>query len=423
MTARFLRATLLFLLCTATASSRADDLPSQIDSLVSQPSFTGARWGICIYSLTKDSLIYGRDADKLFVPASTVKLLTSAAALDSLGPDYRFETAFFADGPLDSAGTLHGDLIMRGSGDPTLRDVFDENGIPSAFQQIADSLCQKGLKRIQGRLVGDARAWPREAPCPSWEVGDFAEDWMPLTGTLSLNRNDVAADTALCVLLEAGANSTVFLGPSPTLHFLSVFHSALRDAGIHVSGEKIANSNPARPSLLYVHASAPLSEILKRMNKWSDNFYAEQVCRVLGGGTGLRGVEAIYKFVVRAGVNGDEIRLEDASGLSRKNLISPAAIVQILKFMHRHPCAEAYEQSLAVMGVDGTLARRPPAAPDAEARAKTGTLDYASALSGYLKTKTGEEIAFSFICNNFLTSVQTVHQVQDSICTLLAKER
>ncbi len=373
--------------------------------------------------MTKDSLIFSRDADKLFVPASTVKLLTSAAALDSLGPDFHFETAFFADGPLDSTGTLRGDLIMRGSGDPTLRDVFGENGIPGAFHQIADSLRQRGLKRIQGRLVGDARAWPREAPCPSWEVGDFAEDWMPLTGTLSLNRNDADIDTALCVLLEAGANSTLFLGPSPTLHFLSVFHGALRDAGIHLSGEKIGKSNPVRPALLYVHASAPLHEIMKRMNKWSDNFYAEQVCRVLGDGAGSQGIEAIYKFVARAGVSRNELRLEDASGLSRKNLISPRAIVQILRFMHRHPCSDAFKQSLAVMGVDGTVARRPAAALGAEARAKTGTLDYASALSGYLKTEAGEELAFSFICNNFLASVQTVHQVQDSICTLLAKER
>jgi D-alanyl-D-alanine carboxypeptidase/D-alanyl-D-alanine-endopeptidase (penicillin-binding protein 4) len=416
-------ALLLFLICSTAVVNAADGLSTQIESLLFRPIYAETQWGVFIYSLTYDSVIYSCNAERLFVPASTMKLFTSAAALDSLGPDYRFETAFLADGALDSAGTLWGDLIVRGSGDPTFRNHNGSNGAPTPFQQIADSLWQHGLRKIQGRIVGDARAWPRELPCPSWQIGDLQEDWAPITGALSLNRNDQIGDSSLFSVMETHANSSAVFVPSPTFSFLVDFQRALRNDGIWISQNTDEKLRAHATATMYVHESAPLSEILKQMNKKSDNFCAEQLALVLGQGSREQGLEVVSQFLTRAGMDTLQMRLADASGISRENLLSPAMIVQLLRYMHTHRFANEYKESLAVMGMDGTLGSRFVGAPGVEVRAKTGTLDYVSALSGYMKTEAGEEIAFSFLCNNFLVSNQTIQQVQDSLCRLVAKER
>lgn len=401
-------------------SGHANDLGAHIKALIHEAAFTGAQWGICICSLTDDSLVFSHNDDKLFAPGSTIKLITSAAALDRLSPNYRFETEFIARGMLDSVGMLWGDLIVRGNGDPMLRDIDGGQNISRAFLQIADSLRRSGLRQIRGRLVGDARNWQREPPCASWEIGDLGEDWMPVPGALSLSRSDSKLDTTRFVVLEAMPDSAVALGPSPTIDFLATFNKTLHHAGIAVLGNGTDDENLSEYSVLYVHHSPPLSEILKQLNKESDNFIAEQLSRVLGGGNSSKGIQATREFLCTAGVDTSRIKLADGSGLSRKNLVSPSAVVQLLRYMHRHSFSSAFKQSLAVMGKDGTLAERPLKTSDAEVRAKTGTLDYASALSGYLKTSEGTEFAFSILCNNFLAPVEAVHQVQDSICSLAA---
>jgi D-alanyl-D-alanine carboxypeptidase/D-alanyl-D-alanine-endopeptidase (penicillin-binding protein 4) len=420
---QLLLSVLLLLASSETILHAEDGLSSQIESLISRPVYGETQWGICIYSLTHDSLIYSRDADKLFIPASTIKLFTSAAALDSLGPDFRFKTAFLADGVLDSAGTLWGDLIVRGSGDPSLRNHNGADSTPSPFQQIADSLWQRGLRKIRGRIIGDAQAWPRELPCPSWQIGDMGRDWIPVTGALSLNRNDRIGDSASFVVMESRANSDAVSVPSPTLSFLVDLQKTLSNAGIALEGNSEAKPTVHEKRTLYVYTSAPLGEILKRMNKKSDNFYAEQLALVLGQGSREQGLAVVDRFLTKVGIDTLAVRLADASGISRTNLLSPAIVVKLLKYMRRHPCADTYKESLAIMGVDGTLGHRSAKSPGAEVRAKTGTLDYVSALSGYIKTETGEEIAFNFMCNNFLVSNSTIQQVQDSLCGLAAQKR
>jgi D-alanyl-D-alanine carboxypeptidase/D-alanyl-D-alanine-endopeptidase (penicillin-binding protein 4) len=396
------------------------ELRGRIEALISEPAFTTAQWGICVYSLTGDSIVFRHNDNKLFVPGSTIKLFTSAAALDSLGSEYRFRTEFVAHGTLDSSGTLWGDLVIRGSGDPTLSEIDTSSGFPVVLRGIADSLRQRGLRQIRGRVVGDARAWKREPICPSWEVGDLSEEWMPVAGALSVGRAHPALDTPSLAALETMPDSVVPLGPSPTVGFLSVFSSALGQAGITILGDEYEQSATGNVTQLFVYRSQPLMEIIRTLNKESDNFYAEQLCRVLGGGSGPGGISAIVRFLAKAGVDTSRVRLADGSGLSRKNLVSPDAVVQLLRHMHSDPFSDEFEQSLAVMGKDGTLAERPLDVSGAEVRAKTGTLAYASALSGYLRTSGQDEVAFCILCNNFLTPIETVHQIQDSICSLIA---
>jgi len=418
---RRLTLTLLFIaVFGAGASGSEHELGARIEALISNPTFATAQWGICVYSLTGDSVVFRHNDNKLFVPGSTIKLFTSAAALDSLGSDYCFQTEFTADGTLDPSGTLWGNLVIRGSGDPTLSEIDTSTGFPVVLQAIADSLRQLGLRQIRGRVIGDARAWKREPVCPSWEVGDLGEDWMPVPGALSIGHAHPILDTMGFVVLEAMPDSVVPLGLSPTLGFLSAFSGALKHAGITVIGEEYEPSPLGYDIRLFVYRSPPLWDIVSTLNKESNNFYAEQLCRVLGNGSRQDGIHAIGRFLARAGIDTSRIRLADGSGLSRKNLVSPEAVVQLLRHMHDHAFSDGFEQSLAVMGEDGTLAERPFDASGAEIRAKTGTLAYASALSGYLRTSGQEHLAFCILCNNFLTPIETVHQVQDSICSLVA---
>lgn len=411
---------LLALTCGTMAVAQAGELGERIDEILSEHEFSCAHWGIHVVSLTNDSVVFSLDADKRFTPASTIKLLTSAAALDSFGPDYRFETGFLMRGEMDSTGTLWGDLVVRGSGDPTMRRINNSRSVGIAFRQIADSLRWRGLKKVCGHLVGDARIWPRQSLCPTWEIGDMDEEWLPVPGALSLGRRDSAPAANTFVVMETAFDPAQSLAPSPTDYYLSVLSEALEQAGIAMPGCSSNVGNSGEPTLLYRHTSSPLSEIIKRMNKESDNFTAEQLGLLLGGGHRLGGLEKIRAFLTAAGVDTAQIRLADASGLSRKNLLSPSAVVRLLTYMYRHRFSNAYERSLAVMGVDGTLAEERTKIPGAEVFAKTGTLDYVSALSGFLITDSKEILIFSILCNNFLCPVQLVRQVQDSICAVIA---
>jgi D-alanyl-D-alanine carboxypeptidase/D-alanyl-D-alanine-endopeptidase (penicillin-binding protein 4) len=407
----------LFVLCVHATLGSAADFSASLNALVSQEEFRGAHWGICIASPVNDNaVIFNLNADKCFVPASTIKLLTSAAALDSFGPDYRFETTFLAANELDSSGALRGDLIIRGSGDPSLNKRQNGNELPTAFLQIADSLWARGLQRICGHLNGDARAWQHEPVCPSWETGDIGEDWLPVPGALSLGRQDMSESSDLFVVQETTVGSA---GPSPTIYFLSEFRNALLDAGISIPGCVSQNEARKEPLLLYLHQSEPLCEIIKRMNTESDNFFAEQLGYALGGGSRARGLEKIQAFLADAGLDTSQIKLADASGLSRKNFVTPMQIVRLLTTMRRHRFALCYQQSLAGLG-EGTLEDRKLTNTQAVVRAKTGTLDHVSALSGYMSTPSGNTLAFSIICNHFLGDVDEVRRVQDEICELLA---
>ncbi len=407
----------LFILCVYTTLGSAADFAASDSALISQEEFRGAHWGICIASPENDAVIFSLNSDKCFIPASTIKLLTSAAALDSFGPDYRFETTFSATNELDSSGTLWGDLIIRGSGDPSLSKRQNGNHLPAAFLQIADSLSRRGLRRLCGHLNGDARAWQREPICPSWEIGDVGEDWLPVPGALSLGRQDISESSDLFIVQETTVGSA---GPSSTIFFLSEFRNALLNAGISIPGCLPKNGTRNEPLLLYVHQSEPLCDMIKRMNTESDNFIAEQLGYALGGGSRLRGLEKIRAFLADAGLDTSQIKLADASGLSRKNFATPRQIVRLLTTMHRHRLAPCYRQSLAGMG-EGTLEDRKLTNTQAVVRAKTGTLGNVSALSGYLSAPSGNTFTFSIICNHFLGDVDEVRRVQDEICELLGK--
>ena len=330
----------------ATAAQPADPerLTNIIDRALDDPDFDGTHWGVVVIDLEADSLVYDRNPRTRMLPASNVKLYTAAAALDQLGPDYRYETPLYAAG-LVRADTLHGDLIVRGSGDPTVghedahSDTLDSDSYDptTPMQAWADSLQVAGITHITGDLVGDA-SWIQGPPLGrgwTWDNTPFGysaemsglvfnqntidltvtgqrigkQAWLhtePATDFVELDNHSLTIPASAEGTTEVdrllGRNtievrSHVPAGSiddhtlavtQPNYYFTQVFHDVLGEAGITVDGEQRVTQDPKRaPSYeglppLTAHQSPPLAEIVREFNQESDNLYAEQVLRTLG---------------------------------------------------------------------------------------------------------------------------------------------
>lgn len=231
---------------------------------------------------------------------------------------------------------------------------------------------------------------------------------------------------------------------NPTRYFAHVFLETLEGAGIEVSGEAQdvddLETKPAyqagRVRRIAVHDSPPIARIAALVNQPSHNLSAESLFKLLGTipksdgephppGTWARGAEIVASTLARAGVDTSRVRLLDGSGLSRMNLITPRALVQLLGYMADHPdgdVREAYLASLPVGGREGTLSSRFRSGPAAgKVRARTGTMTSVSGLAGYVERPAGKPIAFAILCNNYLVPARRIRQIQDEIVNLIAR--
>ena len=453
-------------------SAEPATLSQHLSNHLAQPKFAAAAWGVKIVSLDTRVALFEHDAGKLLKPASNAKLYTSALALDRLGPDFRIKTSLRAKSPPSRNGTLQGDLVVYGRGDPSFAARFHRGAHTNVFESLVAVLKRAGVRRVAGDLVGD-ESYFRGAPFGSeWTWGDLQHYYGAEFSALTVEDNSVdllispgPKTGARCRVttvpatdylrfdnrsrtVEAGgrtdvslyrpiAGNTVYvhgqlpLGstnwvdaisvPRPALWFVSLLREELSRAGIQVSGRVRAVNwleREARPDEtrgwveLASVESPPLSDILAKLMKPSQNLYAQLLLLQVGatryGPTNLAamtedlGLAELRTFLGGAGISRDEALLEEGSGLSRGALVTPNATVKLLTFMHRHRHAEAFVNALPVAGVDGTLRRRMKATAAFEnARAKTGTLRYVNTLSGYVTTKAGERLAFSLMLNNY----------------------
>lgn len=481
---------------------RWEEVSAQISALLDQPKFSAARWGVRIVA-RGGRVLYERDAGKSFVPASNMKLYTSAAALDLLGPEFRVETTVYAERPIGRGGVLLGDLVLYGRGDPNLSarfesgndlDEFKPAGRIGAIEALADQIAARGLKRVQGDLIGDDSYFATAPLGPGWEWDDAQFYYGAQVSALTINDNVVtftvtpaaraglpprievqpqtgyvtivnramtsrAGPRRIGVHREPGSNTVEFFGSiprgaeafevniaihDPALFAATLLKEALARRGIRVSGkvrrmDSVARlTQPFAPERMQVVAkivSQPLSEMLKVVNKPSQNLHTELLLRQLGALRGVgpelddygrpvpddaRGNEVRRQFLERAGVDLKGLNLRDGSGLARQDLVTPKATTELLEFMLAHPHARIFRDSLPVAGVDGTLERRMRDTPAAgNVRAKTGSLSNVNTLSGYLTTKRGDLIVFSMMGNNYTGSGRDVTLVFDQICALL----
>ena len=473
------------------AAETEDALRRDLDAIFSDCRLPDAQWGVAVYSLDREELLFGYNANKLYIPASNEKILTAAAAMLRLGPEYRFKTRVFTDGAIDE-NMFRGSLIIQGFGDPSLSTRMGSKDPFAVFRMFADRLKALGIKSITGSISGNALAFKGNGHGNGWELDDLMESYAAPVSALAFNENFVsflirpgakAGDAAILsseplagypladnsvVTTSAGKAASVFVeympGASgapeiikirgnvplksqpirrsvaiqrPVRYYLEALRRQLEIEGIDVSDCDIKEDYSAPASatldgygdleLLMTHESAPLAELLTPIMKESLNMPAETLLRVLGleirgEGTASAGIDVVTETLEKMGISKGSYVYADASGLSRRNLISADVFVRTLGFMYRQPVFPRFYAAMAVAGTDGTLKNRLTGATvKGNIRAKTGTITGVSSISGYLRTADGEMLAFSMIANNYASGKSAAEDAQNRALQRLAR--
>jgi serine-type D-Ala-D-Ala carboxypeptidase/endopeptidase (penicillin-binding protein 4) len=450
-------------------------LGSALGPLLADTAMDHAHWGLLVRSLGTDETLFSHNADRLFVPASNMKLITGATVLQVLGPDYRYRTTVSAAGPIQG-GVLRGPLVVRGFGDPTVSDRFDTDP-RQRFRLFADSLRARGITRVAGGIIGVDSAFTDGPLGSGWAWDDVLAYYASEFGALQFNEGAVSLTVApsgrvgdpavviiepasqyvsvsnrtvttapggvtrigvardatgpgLVVTGEISAGSDFFRRavaiPNPTLFYLSAMRETLREMGIVVEGPAMdaddldsEDLSVRRAVPLFTYHSPPLREILPAMMKPSQNWIAETLLRTAGleqSGVGnARTGAAVADSLFATWDLPTNRRIADGSGMSRYNLVSPELLAGILTEMARVPEHELWVASLPIAGVDGTLARRMIGTPlQGNVHAKTGTLSGVRALAGYMTTRSGERIVFAALVNNHVRSAAAADRIIDA---------
>lgn len=456
-------------------------LEPAIAAIANRPELRRSRWGILVETLTpgNNQTLYNQESDRYFIPASNAKLLTSAAALHHLGPDFRIRTSIY--GPNTSETGNINPLRIVGRGDPSITKT--------QLEAIAEQLQQQGIRNI-GQLIAEDTYFQGSSVNPNWEWEDVQAGYGAPINSLIFNQNaielklwpqtvgqplrvtwadpqeaqqwrienksttvasdkpefiDVGRDFSTPVIrvsgqLRAGAEpEDVYVAVvDPGANFLRHFRQALTAKGITAGSGIVTTENSDRPGereLAFIE-SPPLSELVMEVNQKSNNLYTEVLLRSLGANAGLKiktpqpentaeaGLQVLKATLTELGVDPDTYQLGDGSGLSRQSLVSPQALVQTLRAMAFSPHAQLYRSSLPIAGASGTLRGRFRETSAANAvQAKTGTLTGVSALSGYVANPEYETLVFSIIVNQSDRSSSSLRQAIDEIVLLLTQVR
>ncbi|MFB6097907.1 MAG: D-alanyl-D-alanine carboxypeptidase/D-alanyl-D-alanine-endopeptidase [Salinibacter sp.] len=450
----------------------AQSLGDRIDALLEQRRAEHAFWGVSIYDLARDSLLYSRNGDRGFLPASNQKLFTTAAALDLLGGSYRYETTLTFKGTTQDS-VMTGDLRLVGSGDPTFGSTA--RGLSDPLREWAERLAEMGVRRIEGRLIGDDSAFNDTYYPDGWSVTyltrqkgeqigvkpgglSYRDNSVPVTveatqpgqppevfiqpeGVVKVENRATTSrrwrGSTLLINRTFSTNRLVLTGSvarsyhgvrnvpvsDPTTFTMRIFRQRLQEAGIETDLTLVDIDDLEAPvadgSPLFVHLSPPLSEIVRVINKRSNNFYAEQVFHTYGwGGSTRGGIQRTESFLRRAGIRTRTLTINDGSGLSRKNLIPPRALRKLLVYMDDHAESKAFLASLPRGGEQNTtLSLR---LGRTEVRAKTGSLAFVRALSGYVERPSGGRVVFVLLANNYTGPSYQITHTMDDIVRMLA---
>jgi len=347
--------------------------------------------------LQSDGVVFARNADLSLAPASNEKLPVTFAALKQLGLTYRFKTEVLARGSQE--GTVwHGDLFLKGFGDPTLTS--------SRLGRLAQAIADTGITRIDGRLYGDESWFDAKRAAPGWKPGYLFFECPPLSA-LVVDRDVYDGRTAM----------------RPAVAAAGTFRRLLRGYGV-TTGPVGVGRAPDTATLLATSESATLRNVIAVMDRHSDNFRAEMLLKELGaesgtGGTTAAGAAVVRRVLADANVPLAGVVIADGSGLSLRDRLTATAISRILTIAWSDSTLHAaFWTALPVAGEQGTLEHRlkdPPAR--GIVRAKTGTTDEASALSGYVR----DRFAFVVVQNGSPVSATAARKAQDRFATALAR--
>src|SRR2546423_1356299 len=413
---------------TVRPTSSRDELRALIDSLTSQPEFRGGFWGVLVVNPRTGDTIYSKNAGKLFMPASNMKLVTSSAALTLLGPDYTYKTTFLVDGPVQDS-LLDGDLIVIGRGDPTISDNM--RGIATmVMDALADSIRAHGIRQITGRLARVGNAFPDSTRGYGWEWDDLGQYYA--AGVDELIFNEGMAPTTPRPPPDTVRDSA-YSGPAkdPATAYLNALNDALIRKGITLDAGVLDSILPApiKMDTLFTFTSLPMRNILPALLKPSQNQIAEILLKTIGlerGGMGTADSarKIVGQLLLSWGVQQNGFVIRDGSGLSRHDMLTPETIVRVLDRTQQDTAFAVFYNALPIAGIDGTLEDRMKGTPaEGNVRAKTGSISYARSLSGYVTTADGERLIFSMLANNWVTPSSVVTGIMDRIAVALAVYR
>jgi len=473
------RLLLVFLLIGG--ETEAQSFSALADTTFSSSAFKKTKVAAAFFSLSEGISIYSKNLAVPMVPASNAKLATSAAALHFLKPDFRFETSFWIKREEEGDSALSV-LVLKGTGDPSIsgRDR------PSPYEILefwADSLADRGVKKI-GHLVLDNRYFEGPAIQPSWQGKDLSFWYAAQTSALSfedncvklrfypgskvgrpakivlepdfgylkvINRSRTGSRGSAYTLDEdyhrkPGTNTVTFFGKiplsdtgrsddvtvhEPALYLAHTLREIWKRKGIIVSSPAIywESSGLIEDSLkkLFVWRSDSLSNILKVVNKNSQNFYAEQILKTIGKeiegkGSFEAGLAVAARFLQQAGLSQSDFYMADGCGLSDKNRFTPAGFIKLLRFMCDSPLFPYYYESMAIPGVDRSVRNRMKKdSLSVNFRVKTGLVNGSRTLSGYFKSKSGKLYCFSILVNGSKLNRQLVDNAVDRLCLAAAK--
>jgi serine-type D-Ala-D-Ala carboxypeptidase/endopeptidase (penicillin-binding protein 4) len=458
------------------ASAQATPLQQQLDSLLTDSRYDGSQVALVVRDATTGETLYDRNGDQRMLPASNTKLFTSTAAMHVLGPSYKFHTDVLATASVHG-GNLHGDLYLKGYGDPT--------ALESDYVGLAKQLRAAGVRRVDGDLIaddtyfdhvrlGDSWAWDDEpfyynaqisaltlAPNTDYDSGTAIVEsrpgakagapvnlsLVPANGVLKIvntattgaagssNTLSIERDHATNVVRVSGS---VPLGAAvgqewvtvwePELYAADVFERALASQGIRVDGRIRNAATPTTAHRLARDESMTLGELLTPFLKLSNNMHAETLVKTMGAvaeaeGTWPAGLGVVTDYAKSLGVDTSRIRLSDGSGLSRKVNVTADSVTDVLIGAQKESWWKQWYDALPIAGnperfVGGTLRSRMLNTPAANnLHGKTGSLTGVTALSGYVSTKDGRKLVFSMISNNYLDSPRSI---EDAVGVTLA---
>ncbi|QFF97772.1 D-alanyl-D-alanine carboxypeptidase/D-alanyl-D-alanine-endopeptidase [Psychrobacillus glaciei] len=458
------------------AATSYTNLKNTINNIMMDSRMRNASTSVTIRKASTGEVVYQYEADKEITPASSLKLLTGAAALDTLGENYRFSTAVLTDGKVRN-GILNGNLYIRGQGDPTL--------LKTQLNSFADSLVKQGIKQISGNLVGDDTwfdtvrlsagileedepyyyAAPISAltlsPNDDFDAGSVIVEakpatngyatkvtLTPLTSVLQVVNNSKTVPkgnkSTLKITRQVGANKVVITGNSPmgssgakewisvtnpTLYTLDVFKRSIVEKGITfaTSSKVLQGKTPERAHTLLSRKSMPLKELIVPFMKLSNNTHAEMLAKEMGKvtygvGSWDAGLKVMREYGDSIGLDSSKWNFEDASGMSYSNKTTSGQLSHLLYVVRSEPWYNTYMKSLPIAGeperfIGGTLRNRLKMAPaKGNIIAKTGSLENIKSLAGYAKTKDGETLIFTILTENAKTStIPVIDQIATAI--------
>ncbi len=463
---------------------------AQLSKITQSPGMRNGQFGFALYDVESGAILEKERLEETLLPASTMKTVTSAAAFGILGPDYKFKTLLEHDGRIEG-GVLKGNVIVHGGGDPTLGSDRYEWGtdMKSLLAIWVKKLAEKGVRRIEGDIIGDASLFEDALVPTNWVWGDIGNYYGAGACGLSFNENSYVVyflpgktvgskaeflrtdppmpDIKFVNEMRTGSSSsgdngfvygapytfnrtlrgTVPIGdafsikgsiPDPALFTAQCLRNAFLADSISVSGKATtlrhmlmeAKAAPAARTVLYTHQSPPLKDVIYWLNKKSINLYAEHLVKMIGvtlanNGSTEGGTKAIADYWGKKGINVTGLQMDDGSGLSRYNGITPNQLASMLRMNVKETWFPDFFKSLPIAGdatCPGSLKTMcRGTAAELKVWAKSGYISRVRTYAGYVETRSGKRLCFAMMANNFTCSNAVAKEFLEALMVAMAE--